>query len=132
MKRAILAAALAFLMLPAARADKWADAQTQADMNACAARADETSDAELNRLYRQIERRLGDDADARRLLVAAQRARLVFRDAERAFASSPEGGSVWPSVNAMCLDQLTRNRVEELGQYLDCPESDLSCPVPVE
>lgn len=132
MQRAFLATVF-MLTASAVHANECADALTQADMNACAARAYEASDAELNQLYRQIEQRLGDDADARGLLVAAQRAWLGFRDAECAFASSGvEGGSAWPSVRAMCLDGLARKRVEELGQYLVCPEGDLSCPVPAE
>ena len=54
------------------------------------------ADKKLNAVYREIRSRLGDDPDARKLLVAAERAWIGFRDAECAFsASGVEGGSVY-------------------------------------
>jgi len=59
------------------------------------------SDKKLNELYRQIEGRLKDDADTKKLLVAAQRAWVGFRDAECTFATSESaGGSVYPTLVA--------------------------------
>lgn len=131
MKRLLLAVALALPMLQAARAAECDDARSQAEMQACAANAYKASDAELNAVYRQIEKRLAGDKDTLKLLVRAQRAWLGFRDAECGFSSSgAEGGSVHPTVVSMCLDDLTRKRVDGLKGYLDCGEGDTSCPVP--
>lgn len=118
-------------LAPAQADECMGKAVAQADMDRCAADALRASDAELNRVYRAIEQRLGDDAATRRLLVAAQRAWLASRDGECAFASSAaEDGSVYPIVHNQCLDGLTRARVDGLRQYLDCQEGDLGCPVP--
>lgn len=132
MKRIVLAAGLAILMMPNAHADDCMDKATaQVEMDACAVKAFKASDAELNKLYRQIEHRLSDSDAARKQLVAAQRAWVAFRDAECAFASSAvEGGSVYPMISTMCLDDLTRKRIADFNQYLHCQEGDLSCPVP--
>lgn len=132
MKRALLSAALVALMLPAAHADECMDAaQDQASMTACAAQAYQASDAELNRLFHEIRQRLGDDAETRMLLRDAGRAWIAFRDAECAFAASAvAGGSAYPMVHDLCLDDLTQSRIAEFRQYLDCEEGDMSCPVP--
>ncbi|WP_149538050.1 lysozyme inhibitor LprI family protein [Siccirubricoccus phaeus] len=132
MIRIVLAVALTGLRLSAAQAAECADgARTQADMTACAERAHRASDGELNALYQQIERRLSDDADTRRRLVAAQRAWVAFRDSECQFMASPaQGGTAYPMVYSGCLADLTQKRVGDLRRLLQCPEGDLACPVP--
>lgn len=131
MKRTLVTASLIALMLPAAHADECENAQDQSAMTQCAERAYKASDAKLNTLYRQIEKRLGDDADAKRLLLKAERAWMAFRDAECGFsASAVTGGSAYPMVQATCLNDLTQKRIADLRRYLDCQEGDTSCPVP--
>jgi uncharacterized protein YecT (DUF1311 family) len=132
MKRIFLSAALVTLVLPAAHADECMDnAESQAAMTQCAAQAYQASDAELNELFHEIRQRLGDDADTRHLLRDAERAWVAFRDAECAFAASAVvGGSAYPMVHDLCLDELTQSRIEQFRQYLDCEEGDMSCPVP--
>ncbi len=131
MKRVFLAAALTVATLPAAHAAGCDDAQDQATMTECAAKSLKASDAELNKLYKEIRGRLADDADTRKLLVSAQRAWIAYRDAECNFsASGVAGGSIYPMMQAMCLDTLTQRRVEDFKQYLNCEEGDPSCPVP--
>jgi uncharacterized protein YecT (DUF1311 family) len=121
---------VAFATAPAARAGDCADT-SQAGMNRCADQAYKKTDAELNALYRQIERRLKSDADTTKTLVAAQKAWLAFRDAECRFAASGvEGGSVYPMVLTQCLDGLTNQRVKDFKGYLSCQEGDMSCPTP--
>lgn len=111
--------------------DNCGDKTTQADMDICAAAAFEKSDAELNKLYKEIEGRLKDDADTTKLLVAAQKAWIAFRDAECSFTSSTvEGGTAYPFINSTCHDNMTQARVETLKGYLQCTEGDLDCPVP--
>lgn len=133
MKRVFLSALLLLVpMLPAAHADECMDrAESQAAMTQCAAQAYQASDAELNALFHEIRQRVGDDADTRGLLRDAERAWVAFRDAECAFAASAvAGGSAYPMVHDLCLDDLTQSRIEQFRQYLDCEEGDMSCPVP--
>ena len=130
-KRIFLMTALLAAAVPATYAGECDEAQDQVTMTACAEQSYETSDAELNRLYRQIEQRLGDDGEIKELLIQTDRAWVAFRDNECAFASSAVvGGSAYPMTKAMCFDELTANRIEDLRQYLNCEEGDLGCPVP--
>jgi uncharacterized protein YecT (DUF1311 family) len=115
----------------AATAQPCTDRPSQGDMSRCAAAAYKRADAELNEAYRKILTRLVDDAEAKRRLVAAQRAWIAFRDAECAFATAPGAdGSVYPYLLTTCLAGLTEARLGQLQVYLDCREGDLACPVP--
>jgi uncharacterized protein YecT (DUF1311 family) len=105
--------------------------QTQSGLNACADAAYRKADAGLNGAYRDIMRRLKDDAPTTKLLVTAQKAWIGYRDAECAFADSANaGGSIYPMAVSMCLEAMTKKRAAELGAYLKCGEGDTSCPVP--
>ena len=107
------------------------DLQTQLEMNDCAGQSFKRSDAELNLVYNDIRTRLASEQDTLDLLVAAQRGWIVFRDAECAFSTSGvKTGSVYPLIHAICLDQLTQDRIADLKHYLSCAEGDMSCPVP--
>ncbi|GAA2857718.1 uncharacterized protein YecT (DUF1311 family) [Aminobacter niigataensis] len=107
--------------------------QTQTGMNICAGSDFAASDAKLNAAYGDIMKRLSESAHARKLLQDSQRSWIAFRDAECKFASSGvEGGSIYPMMQAGCLQGLTDARVAQLGAYLKCEEGDLSCPVPAQ
>ncbi|GHC73667.1 lysozyme inhibitor LprI family protein [Limoniibacter endophyticus] len=108
-----------------------ANAQTQGDMNACAAKAYESADKELNALYSEIVHRLEKGSDTRNMLADTQRAWITFRNKECAFqANLTEGGSSQPMVKLQCMADLTKQRVDQLKYYANCEEGDLSCPVP--
>lgn len=108
-----------------------ADPQTQTDMTICAVKKYEQTDGELNAAYREIMTRLKDDPETARLLVAAEKAWMGFRDAECTFANaSTVDGSIHPMLVAQCREAITRKRVDDLKVYLNCEEGDLSCPVP--
>lgn len=128
----MLAAATALAMPALAHAqDDCADADSQAAMNACFNASLERSDKQLNKLYKQLEARLSDDAQTKKLLVQAQREWVKYRDAECSFQTAgAAGGSVVPALVAMCMDNLTQSRVADFEDYLNCEEGDLSCPVP--
>ncbi len=132
MKRLSAIAILLVLASSAARADECLDkATTQVELNGCAGKALEAADAALNEAYQAILKRLGDDAEKRKLLVGAEKAWLSFRDAECAFSSSSSvGGSIHPMIFAECLTTVTEKRLADLTAYLHCEEGDLSCPVP--
>ena len=106
-------------------------AQDQAALNKCADAAFKKSDEKLNELYRQIEIRLRDDADTKKLLVQAQRDWVRFRDAECDFRTAQAaGGSMMPMLVAQCMNHLTQSRIQDLEGYLNCEEGDMGCPVP--
>ncbi|MGF6212621.1 lysozyme inhibitor LprI family protein [Comamonas sp. 4034] len=96
-------------------------AQTQSQLNECAAGALKLADSELNALYRRMQDRLKDDSSTKTLLIDAQRKWLGFRDSECSFAAvrSAGGSSHAMQVNA-CLTELTRTRVMELQNHLAC------------
>ncbi|MEO8810923.1 MAG: lysozyme inhibitor LprI family protein [Rhodanobacter sp.] len=125
----ILVATLAPVSI--AWADDCANANSQADMSMCAEAAYKKVDAELNAAYRHIMERLKSNQASARLLVTAQKSWLGFRDAECAFNSSgTAGGSIQPMLVTQCREDLTRKRVQQLKNYLQCQEGDTSCPVP--
>lgn len=127
----LTAAYIGFVATPAYAEQNCGDLTDQTAMNVCAQKAFEKSDGELNKLYKQIETRLKDDADTTKLLVTAQRAWVAFRDGECSFSSSMVAqGTVYPFVQNSCLDGLTQNRIKDLNSYLSCEEGDMSCPVP--
>jgi len=105
--------------------------QTQADMHECSGQAFRRADTQLNAQYRQISAQLNEKTATMRQLIVAQRAWISFRDAECAFATAAvEGGSIRQTLQADCLERLTRKRIADFEVYLNCTEGDLSCPVP--
>lgn len=133
MKTTVLTAAMVLAMPAFAFAqDKcYDDAKNQGDLNECADAAFKKSDKKLNELYKQIEARLKDDADTRKLLVQAQRDWVKFRDAECSFQTAEAaGGSMMLMLVAQCMDILTQSRIKNFQGYLNCEEGDMSCPVP--
>ena len=115
----------------AVRADDCDNAMDQMTMNACADEAFKKSDAELNARYKEVQRRLKDDTQAEKFLIAAERAWVAFRDAQCEFsAASSIGGSIHPMIYSGCLSRLTKARINDLKGFLRCEEGDLSCPVP--
>ncbi|MBC2885454.1 lysozyme inhibitor LprI family protein [Ochrobactrum sp. CM-21-5] len=130
-KIAIMSLGMMMLSAPTFAASKCENAQDQATMNQCADGEFSAADKKLNANYKSIQRRLADTPDAKKLLAASQRAWLKFRDAECAFSSSAsDGGSIQPMLIANCKASLTSDRNKQLDNYLNCPEGDMSCPVP--
>jgi uncharacterized protein YecT (DUF1311 family) len=114
-----------------AQAQQCSDNSSQTELNQCAAEQFEAADKQLNADFRQIQKRLGKDADTKALLVEAQRAWISFRDAECTFQTSGAAqGSIFPLLYANCKTALTTDRVRQLKSYLACGEGDMSCPVP--
>jgi uncharacterized protein YecT (DUF1311 family) len=61
--------------------------ESQMGMNICADADYKAADAKLNEAYREVMKRMSDDAEGRKLLQTAQRTWIAFRDAECAFFS---------------------------------------------
>lgn len=103
------------------------NANTQTDMNICAAQDFKHSDALLNQAYKLKMSQL--NADQQKKLKVAQRSWIAFRDSDCDFQSSGvEGGSAQPMVYSMCLKEKTEQRTKEINDIMHCEEGDLSCP----
>lgn len=133
LKRTFYTAYALFFASSAYAATDCSNAEDQVTMTKCASEELAAADKKLNELYKTIEKRLADDHDTKKLLIAAQRAWIGFRDSECTFAASgTDGGSIHPMMVAMCKTSLTKTRNEELADYLKCEEGDLGCVVPAE
>jgi len=99
---------------------------SQRDLNACAWQRVARADAEMNRLYGQQMKRVGAESRAR--LRDAQRAWIAYRDKSCLYEAGPrEGaGTVWPMVDALCREGLTKQRSVILEQYSAC--AGAPCP----
>lgn len=105
--------------------------ETQMGLNICAGADYKAADDKLNAAYGEIMKRLADDQEARKLLQTAQRAWIGFRDAECNFATDDsKDGSIYPMLQANCLQAQTEDRLKQLSTYLNCQDGDMSCPVP--
>lgn len=128
MKRIILTCA-ALLLCAQALADDCANANTQTEMNACAAAQYKTADKELNETYQNALKRAAPPQ--RELLKKAQTAWIAVRDADCALISSgTEGGSAQAMIASQCLADKTAEREAFLASLLQCEEGDMSCPLP--
>jgi len=131
----ILTASILLLLCPAsqASAQNCGDKATQSELNACAQTSYKAADHQLNKAYGEIVARLKDDPDGKARLLKSQRAWIVWRDDECAFATAGSAdGSIYPMLHAGCLEDLTTARVDGLKGYLSCEEGDMSCPVPAQ
>jgi len=129
----VVAGLFGFAATPAWSAETCEKASSQAAINECYDRLAKASDTRLNHLYGQMLARLKDpDSQViRRHLIAAQRAWIVYRDAECALAVSGSGaGSAMSMQYSICMEHVTRQRIADFEQYLNCPEGDLSCTLP--
>lgn len=80
----------------------------------CARTDFDLADGDLNRAYQ--EKLAQEDKDGKSLLRKAQRAWIVFRDAECARqADFARGGTMAPLLGMTCLTSLTVRRVNELS-----------------
>jgi uncharacterized protein YecT (DUF1311 family) len=115
----------------AADADECDNTMDQQTMSACAHQSFKKADEELNAVYKKLQSRKMDDAQAGKLLIAAERAWVAFRDAECEFdAADNIGGSIYPMIHSGCLERLTKARTEQLDRYLRCEEGEVACSVP--
>jgi len=92
-------------------------AQTQAAKNAQARAEFVKADAELNKIYEALLAKL-TDAEGKEKLKQSQRAWLVFRDAEAAFAAGPRG-TMAPTLRYATMTELTQQRIKQLKAHLE-------------
>ncbi|WP_251850321.1 lysozyme inhibitor LprI family protein [Klebsiella aerogenes] len=128
MKRTLIAAA-ALLASGAAWADDCSNANTQTEMNQCAAAQYQAADKKLNETWQQaLKRASGQQLE---LLKKAQQAWISLRDADCAFlASGAEGGSMQPMLISQCMTDKSVEREAFLASTLQCEDGDQNCPLP--
>jgi len=131
--RLLLCLALAVLTFPPpARAEDDCSAN-QAAMNECAANAYIAADEALDARAKEIAKRLSRDPDIAAKFTAAEHAWESFREAECTFSGAAVAeGTIYPTIYAGCLEDMTKTRMKDLKAYLACEEGDLACPVPAQ
>lgn len=103
--------------------------KTQFELSACAGKDAQAADAELNRVYGQLIAKY--DEPNRNALVLAERAWVVYRDAECAYETALSvGGTIHPMMVALCMTRKAKARTQELNEQLNCKEGDLDCNKP--
>jgi uncharacterized protein YecT (DUF1311 family) len=91
--------------------------QTQLEINRCSQLSYENADKKLNQVYKQLLPKL--ERPRRQKLIAVQQAWIKFRDSNCEFEQGAyEGGSIAPSVYLYCLERLTKQRTQQLQEYL--------------
>lgn len=121
--------AASLLLAQSAWALDCANAQSQTEMNQCAADEYKKADQQLNQAYQSLMQRA--NPQQQELLKLSEEAWIKMRDADCKFVSSgAEGGSAQALVWNQCLTDKTRERSGFLESFSHCDEGDLSCPVP--
>ncbi|MBD2682147.1 MULTISPECIES: lysozyme inhibitor LprI family protein [Nostoc] len=91
--------------------------QTQVEINQCSNLSYQNADKKLNAAYQKLVPKL--DRTRKQKLIAAQQAWIKFRDASCEFERSEyEGGTIAPSIYLGCLENLTKERTQQLQEYL--------------
>ncbi|MFN6540118.1 MAG: lysozyme inhibitor LprI family protein [Nostoc sp. EkiNYC01] len=93
------------------------NAQTQTQINECSRLSYQNADKKLNAAYQQLLPKL--DRTRKQKLIAAQQAWIKFRDTTCEFEKSEyEGGSIAPTIYFGCLENTTKERTQQLQEYL--------------
>lgn len=93
------------------------NAATQAEINQCVHQDFQQKDEELNRIYQQYYTKL--DAIRKEQLKQAQRVWINFRDLSCQYeADYYQGGGLAPMVYSSCLKDKTKERINDLKNYI--------------
>ena len=115
----IILVALNVLARPQKTQDPCANAHPTAEMRECAGKEYKQADDELNKVYRQLTAKIGDDEGRKTALKTAQQAWLKYRDSNCDFASYlNRGGTIEPVVRFNCMTEMTASRAKDLRQFL--------------
>ena len=98
----------------------------QHQLNMCSGERREQADMEMNTLYKEQIKYLRTAPKKR--LRDSQRSWIIYRDKTCHYESGPreESGSIWPMENNLCLEKLTKQRIEILKSYIECRAN--GCP----
>lgn len=104
---------------PVPRESKCKSPQTQAEINSCASLFAKAANKRLNQVYQKLRSKL-KGSQQEQLLIDSEQAWIRFRDTNCVFEQSRyEGGSIAPSIYSSCMEQMTKQRTEELEGYLE-------------
>jgi len=93
------------------------DPQTQLEINICSQLAYQNADKKLNQVYKQLLPKLSKFRQQK--LITAQLAWIKFRDNSCEFERTAyEGGSIAPAIYSACLEETTKQRTQQLREYL--------------
>ncbi|BBG30214.1 lysozyme inhibitor LprI family protein [Zymobacter palmae] len=123
-----LAVALLILMpLHLVEALECGDAQTQAEMNACAYADYRQAESTLSASYSAVLKHTSDVAQ-RQLLETAQQRWREYQEADCQFQSyAGRGGSLYAMSYTDCLAGASRQRTVALDAMQNCPEGGVNC-----
>ena len=94
-------------------------AETQVELRQCEQARYQDADKALNEQWSLARAQIGDEPDAEKALLDAQRAWITFRDLHcKAVGFQSRGGTLEPVVVAGCLADVTGHRVEELKAFV--------------
>jgi uncharacterized protein YecT (DUF1311 family) len=118
MRALLSSAALAIVSLSILALPQNTLAQSQAEMNQEAAQDFETADKALNSVYKKLSGKIDEESQAK--LKAAQKAWIVFRDAEAELIADigARGGSMYSMIYDGERATLTKARTAELQKIL--------------
>jgi uncharacterized protein YecT (DUF1311 family) len=102
------------------------EAQTQAEINATARADFKKVDVDLNKTHQAVLAKF--PPNEKQKLREAQRAWVVFRDAEGAEAAKETEGSIGPTVRYGTMTELTRKRIAELNAMIGKESSPTEAP----
>ncbi|MBL8548940.1 MAG: DUF1311 domain-containing protein [Hyphomonadaceae bacterium] len=119
------ASGLAFVLALGAATPAFA--QSQAEMNMSARSAYRAAEAEMSARLDTLRNRLGPESKSQ--LETAQRDWVKFSRSECGFRTNGvRGGSAYPMVVSLCMEEVTRERSAQLQRLLACEEGDMTCP----
>ena len=96
---------------------------SQMGMNQCASEAYDRADKALNTTYSEARNANKGDAKGLKTLLDSQRGWLRYRAGQCDLeADEFRGGSIVPLVSGNCMTRITRERTQELRDYLAGPE----------
>src|ERR1044072_490442 len=97
--------------------DPCADAQSQAEMNMCWGKEYKAADAKMNKTYQDFMSKLDESEKVQ--LKNAQLAWLKYRDTNCEFvADQYKGGTMRPTIAAICLAEVTHAGAKELKSQI--------------
>jgi uncharacterized protein YecT (DUF1311 family) len=102
------------------------NAPTQMAMNECVGKSLKAADQKLNESYRTLAGKISKDGAEH--LKKTQRAWLAWRDAQCEFDTmGARDGSIHSMIQAMCVEDLTKEQTARLNAQMHCKEGDIGC-----
>lgn len=90
----------------------------QTDLNICSAKEYQQADQKLNRLYQAYTAKL--TTAERKQFTEIQKSWVNYKDKDCQYAAQGyKGGSIYPLLLNSCLAEKTKDRVEDLENYLE-------------